>query len=396
MNKAPLTSGSDLDANKTEGFKFAIAIIVAFSTIGCKIFDYVRNNPIHPLDAADGSLLVMPMIVLLLIVYLFVRGVSLETNNPETKNELEKLSSFIYISAFQIGILGLVCYSSFKIFFWLSYRDNNIRIFGYLCIIIYLLVFLVLKILKLKINIKKVLFWIFFWKEDKINELNENEKSFLYIFRILLLMTIISTISILSGYGLGLFYLEAFLSIFYLAAYYFKMDIFLGYYQIEMSKSKIQDKNIFSGYSGSIYFLILILILLAYPYIFGGDIRFTMYDIDNTDVTPISLDLITNGLCYNTTISLTKTSAEGNKDILDSITVYPSDENEGVFGKYLRSSSLEYGKYKVFINSTNLTQGYYELFFSKNIIQTAPVHSMLGLNYMQNTSTSFYLVKTNP
>jgi len=396
MNKAPSTSGSDSDANKTEGFKFAIAIIVAFSTIGSKIFDYVRDNPIHPLDAAEGSLLLMPMIVLLLIVYLFVRGVSLEVSIPETKDKLEKVSSSIYIKAFQMGILSLVCFLSFKIFFWFSYRDNNIQIFGYLCVIIYLLVFLVLKILKIKINIKEVLFWILLWKGDKINELNENEKSSLSTFRIFLLITIISTISILSGYGLGPFYIEAFLSILYLASNYFKMDIFLDYYQIGMFESKRQEKNILNEYSDSIYFLTIIIILFAYPYIFGGDIKFTINDIDNTDVTPISLDLVTNGLCYNMTINLTKTDVEGNVAILDSITVYPSDENEVVFGKYLHSSSLEYGKYKVFINSTNLTQGYYELSFSKNILQATDAQSVLGLYNKKNTSTSFYLAKTNP
>lgn len=56
------------------------------------------------------------------------------------------------------------------------------------------------------------------------------------------------------------------------------------------------------------------------------------------------------------TISLTKTNLESNISILDSIEVHPIKyASEVVFGKYLHSNTLAYGKYNIFIDATNLT-----------------------------------------
>ncbi|AKB46464.1 hypothetical protein MSKOL_0687 [Methanosarcina sp. Kolksee] len=45
VDNGTANSGSDLKANKGDGFKFAVTIIVAFSTAGYNIYEYMQNNP---------------------------------------------------------------------------------------------------------------------------------------------------------------------------------------------------------------------------------------------------------------------------------------------------------------------------------------------------------------
>jgi len=46
-NRVTSESISDLKADKGDGFKFAVATIVAFSTIGYNIYNYMINNPVN-------------------------------------------------------------------------------------------------------------------------------------------------------------------------------------------------------------------------------------------------------------------------------------------------------------------------------------------------------------
>lgn len=88
----------------------------------------------------------------------------------------------------------------------------------------------------------------------------------------------------------------------------------------------------------------------------------------STNDTHLPIQIVTAGDSKDVTISLTKTNLESNVSIFYSIEVHPIKyASEVVFGKYLHSNTLDYGKYNVFIDTTNLTQGYYELSFSEDI-----------------------------
>jgi hypothetical protein len=47
INPETAESSSGLKADNSEGFKFAVATIVAFSTIGYNIYIYMVNNPVN-------------------------------------------------------------------------------------------------------------------------------------------------------------------------------------------------------------------------------------------------------------------------------------------------------------------------------------------------------------
>jgi len=75
---------NDFKADKSDGFKFAVALIVAFSTIGDRIYYYVNNNPVNDnLWVILNILIPISLTILGLIVYITIKGISLEINNRD-------------------------------------------------------------------------------------------------------------------------------------------------------------------------------------------------------------------------------------------------------------------------------------------------------------------------
>lgn len=109
---------NDFKADKSDGFKFAVALIVAFSTIGDRIYYYVNNNPVNDnLWVILNILIPISLTILGLIVYITIKGISLEINNPKMKEKYAKTSSLIYISTFKLLIfytIVVLCYYTFR------------------------------------------------------------------------------------------------------------------------------------------------------------------------------------------------------------------------------------------------------------------------------------------
>jgi hypothetical protein len=140
--------------------------------------------------------------------------------------------------------------------------------------------------------------------------------------------------------------------------------------QIKATKSYQQKDPIkldFMLYTSFFIASFVIYVLFFNPIFNTENINVKVDDIYYTNVTHIPIKIVETGLIMNTTMNLSKTGAEGNVSVLDSILLnpYSSDKNEVVADKYFRINTLDYGKYNAFINTINLTQGYYDLSFDE-------------------------------
>lgn len=117
-----------LKTDERDGFKFAVALIIAFSTFGNTIYHYVNNNPVNSyLYVVLNVLFPISLTIFGLIVYITIKGVSLEISNRKLKEQLEESSSLIYISTFRLFffyIIVKICDSVFNKYF-MPYFDQD-------------------------------------------------------------------------------------------------------------------------------------------------------------------------------------------------------------------------------------------------------------------------------
>jgi hypothetical protein len=80
------------ETSNIQGFKFAVTVIIAVSTIVYAIYNYIENNPITPnlFTLLFIFLSLFCIIVLGLIVYLFLQAITLEIDDQESKISLKK------------------------------------------------------------------------------------------------------------------------------------------------------------------------------------------------------------------------------------------------------------------------------------------------------------------
>lgn len=443
-DKVVAKSGSNLETDTSDGFKFAVAIIVSFSTIVYNIYEYVNNNPIILPDYLIliffFTLAYTFYVLLYLIAYIAVKGSSLEAQDPVTKKKLGNLSSYLYIQTFDEIPLFLILIAAVLLMDLFDEVENYLGVYTYVFIIILIWILFIryLHIRNIKNSTKdcpskgksRKIIRIAVVIVDKIAErLDPEDKHIFNNYRDTSIFGINSTLFIL---------------IFLLIEKYLTNSITVEDIILDVSslllnwhiivigycfKDKLKDKlnikthnsftssipilkqNVMKGdytsitASGvslfAIWIVFIIFNVFIFSHFFTGDIKVSMDDVNNTYATHIPIQIITTGFCSNLTIDLTKTDAEGKKSSLDSIVVHPTNNaNEITLSKYLRSSTLGYGKYKVFIDATNLTQGYYELTFCEDFIDKYYLISKgfsetFGISSSKKAFNSFYLAKSN-
>lgn len=451
-------SKSNTEVNETDGFKFAVTIIVAFSSIGFNIYNYIKNNPVnlpYSLIFICLSLVAYTFyIVLHFLAYIVVKGSSLETNDPITKEKLENLSSSIYSRTFNmaldfsitifivsilfkvynleeyIGIYAdlLTIVVTWMILIWVLHIKNYIKYYIKECIKIikmYMSKGISWKILRVW-NILQITNLVF---DIVVDKLHPEDKFIFYRNKSMIVTAINSTLVIslltlivnsftdpyiidnLSYYIIApqvynhllilCLYLQGKLSLVIHKSFVNSSPIVSSLSTLEHSKTKVDPVVNMTIFSFFFDVVLLISFVFIFSYFFIGDIRVTMDDVNSIDDTPIPVQIITTGYCSNLTIDLTKTSIKGEELILeDSITVHPqSNNNEILFNKSLYSNTLNYGKYMIFINTTNLTPGYYELSCCEDFTSTydslsiLSLSNMFGLNPTKKAYSSFYLAK---
>ncbi|MHB8102567.1 MAG: hypothetical protein ACYDEF_10435 [Methanosarcina sp.] len=323
MDETPAKPGSDSKDVKGDGFKFAVTLIIAFSSVGYKIYDYVENNPISDnLYVLLRILIPIAFTTLGLIIYIIIKGISLEINCPVDKEKLENISSFVYVSTLRL-----------------------------------------------------LIFYILYYSMSYLGDLSVSGKSLSNIVSPHFDQEAWPLVQLL--YGMLIF-----------SCIFPKMVGFNSF------------KKIDSFFIAYLLFVLAVTFLsclgtIISPCFFTGDIEVEMDDTYYINDNHIPIYLVNTGYNGDITINLTK-----NKMYIDSIKLHPEkNNNEIVFGKYkyLHSSTLDYGKYKVYINATNLTEGSYELSVSEEFQKSpwTPIVSSLipWIPTMEKIFYSFYLAK---
>ena len=109
---------SEIEEN--DGFKFAVTLIIAFSTVLFKIHEYAVNNPLNNvLYIILFTYVPISFIVLGLILYLIIKGIAFETNDPIIRKKLKIISSRIYTLTFLYVFLGFLSFSLYVLGFTL-------------------------------------------------------------------------------------------------------------------------------------------------------------------------------------------------------------------------------------------------------------------------------------
>ena len=130
---------------KSEGFNFAVTFLATFGTIIYAAYIYFQNNAVNAFQYIFASAVIDVLIILsiLLIIYISIKAVLMEVKDGGLKNDLQKMSSYIYKISFLISIaLSMIIIVIFSIiteiegFITLTITGFIIYILLYLFIII--------------------------------------------------------------------------------------------------------------------------------------------------------------------------------------------------------------------------------------------------------------------
>lgn len=337
-----------------ESFKFALTIFIAFLTISNRIYNYIQNNPLEKTIVNYFGLLPPFLVILLLGLYIVIKGISLETSNLEIKKRLDKFSSEIYLYAFYSIILycGVtLCGVLFSFLYTNVFLSIDEEVRTYINILLFILIWGYFLMTSMKnFHFEKNLF--------KRKYIKMRRKSVLYFLNIILV-------------GVGLIYMwtsdkeiTTFIIIF---SPVFQIVIHSLYKILGMSfgeefEKKI-PKKVISGAS-----LILMVGFLLAPYVLMGDIKVQINDTYSKQNKCIPVTVTNTGIIQDINMNLSKAEFENNLTLIDSIELIPThNSSEVISSKFLCGNSLSYGKYKIFINTTNLREGYYELSVSSAV-----------------------------
>lgn len=405
---AKLRSFSKTEEN--DGFKFAVTLIVAFSTVSYKIYYYVENNPVSDFWYNLLNIFIpIFLIVLCLIVYIIIKGIALEIGNNQAKGKFKFLASSIYISTFRWFFVFIIAMPILQAFIIISnkialYINNKVLVYIEVLLFALILTYSILKVLQVKNYFEKGSFWKNCLNLKELIRLTSGKFSseesrfsfimnYVYSFHAILL----SFLYVLTEVASEVIEIKISEGTFFRLIRY--LILLLLYFPLRYIVQKIQGaifgeylEKMYGGKANS-YILIVVCLIIIFggyitPYILTGNIEVEINDNYFEKEGQIPINIINTGYNENLTINLSKTTFEGDTSILDSIEVHPTKNvNEIVTGKYLRSSTLDYGVYKLYINTTGLTQGYYELSVSENAKGEMP------FPVMKRTFNSFYLDK---
>lgn len=415
VDNGTANSGSDLKANKGDGFKFAVTIIVAFSTAGYNIYEYMQNNPMSEFWTYLLWIFFMPLsfVSVGLIIYMIIKGVSLETNNSFSKDKLDKSSGLVYICTFEVGLFLFCIYGPTRFLLnfsrlapYTSVDDIDLlllSLYSIFLLVIWIVLFpKYLRIVLVSIKLSMHFTTLIKLKEELYKIDVNTSKKFFTLIKIMFLYSLPSLVLFIVPVSLLLAFIGEKQSLdipntffYFVLLIEFIYLTFLSFYAWRKLRLKLFEKSLNTDILDNwhLYFGITLIMALSsfiFPYFTLGDITVTMDDVRDSSITHFPIQVVTAGNCGNMTINLTQINVNGNSSLLDSIVVNPTFSSNHIFGKYLQSNSLDYGKYRIFIETTNLTQGYYELSFSEDIQGGRKL-----LPFKKKTFSSFYLTKSS-
>ncbi len=102
------------EEKKSDGFKFALTALTALGTIIYVVYNYFQNTSVDDTVYAF-TLTTIPVLIIsliLFIVYVLIKGFSMEVQNPSQKKNVENLASEFYLIALWITILAFLLFFS--------------------------------------------------------------------------------------------------------------------------------------------------------------------------------------------------------------------------------------------------------------------------------------------
>jgi hypothetical protein len=127
------------DDEESGGFKFAITLLAAFGTIIYASYTFFQNNAVDNnfYVVIVGVITSLLIISIFLIGYIFVKGYSMEVQDPE-KKDLDNIASYIYSITFQVGAIVLLLITG--IFFILINQPFQDAFIVSLIILLYIII----------------------------------------------------------------------------------------------------------------------------------------------------------------------------------------------------------------------------------------------------------------
>ena len=303
-----------LQPNETGGFRFAVTLLAAFGTLLYGGYTYLQTTPVDPYRYWFVCRLIAVAVILVLglLLYILIKGYSMEVQDSKYPGELAK---YIYIGVFSIFIMLLIYIFAFSLLGYVIKTENS-AITILLSIIISITVGSVffLPLLRHSNNSKS--------KEKEIElQIQKEEKFF-----------VPKAIS-------GLHLLR------------------------KKPKGRILNALLIAEV---MFFCFLILLENLFPTVLysplQGHVTVDMESIYYQNVSQIPVLIHVTGPNTNISIYLLQKESNHNLSSMENITLipkHPSYKTES--GKYLVGNTLDYGTYNVFINTTDLSAGYYEL-----------------------------------
>ncbi len=103
-------------SDETDGFQFAVTLLAALGTILYAAYNYFQNTPVDIKWYSFGSSIISVMLILVfLILYIFIKGYSMEIEDKKQKESINKHARNIYL----IILLMFIILLTFIIFMFL-------------------------------------------------------------------------------------------------------------------------------------------------------------------------------------------------------------------------------------------------------------------------------------
>lgn len=327
-----------------DGFKFAITILpVIFGYLIIKLFDYLQNTSVDIYMLSSVASVISSALIssFLIIIYILIKGFSMEIQDSYQKNQLDELSTYFYILSFFISIVTLI--SSLLLIVIFNVKNSmyfSIVIILYFIILIYLGIkyskFLpTSKILETLLQ-RKV-------KKQELPSLGSKKQNFI-------------------------------------SAFFMKLASWIKNFLMQDKSSKI----LFFFQLSFVLLICEVVLTIFIVSLIPGHINTDMESIYYKNNAPIPVSIKVTGQNTGLSIGLLRENINQNITLVESINLEPNHNSDKVIygsNSILFGNAMEFGKYDIFINTTNLTSGYYEL--------------VLNPEYGYGYGKAFYLLKTN-
>lgn len=115
------------EEEKYDGFKFALAALTALGTITYVVYNYFQNTSVDD-TVYSFTLTLIPVLIIsfiLFIVYVLIKGFSMEVQKHSQKKNVENLASIFYFIALLITIIAFILFFSSFLLAILNFKYSN-------------------------------------------------------------------------------------------------------------------------------------------------------------------------------------------------------------------------------------------------------------------------------